>query len=156
MASIILPMKKAAAEKILRGEVKADARRRLTSRVEAGDWVYMYATTPTKKLLGRFKVSSIHRTVVQELVEKFGDLLGNGVGRSKLASAKDGTEVAIMGIESPMRAEAPTDLRDIDMYPPQESTVLTSFDELVIKYKLWPGINWEAEEESLRRRECQN
>ncbi len=72
--SVILSIKPEYCEKIRRGNKRYEFRRRIFSRKVS--YVYMYSSSPVKRIVGIFGVESIIEDDPKELWEKFKDFSG--------------------------------------------------------------------------------
>lgn len=74
MADIILSIKPRYAEKILAGEKRFEFRKQIPKQDIS--WVYIYASSPEKKIVGRFRIKKEIKGSPEEIWEKCGSLGG--------------------------------------------------------------------------------
>jgi len=74
MVDIILSIKPKYAEKILNGEKKVEFRKQIPKRVIT--WVYVYASSPNKSIVARFKINRLLNGSPHDLWEKCSEVGG--------------------------------------------------------------------------------
>lgn len=106
MANIILSIKPEFAEKILNGEKLFEFRKQVPRQKVS--WVFIYASSPFKKIIGRFRVNNILNGTPEEIWEKCGSQ--GGIDQDRFF-AYCGDNVTIYGLEisNVIKIEPPLD-----------------------------------------------
>ncbi|MCX7016242.1 MAG: ASCH domain-containing protein [Candidatus Sumerlaeota bacterium] len=74
-SSVLLSIRPEFADKVLDG-VKNVELRRVRPRLKGGDWVFVYASSPIKRLVGFFEVDEVVKEEPQSLWNKVGSTAG--------------------------------------------------------------------------------
>jgi type I restriction enzyme S subunit len=118
MVDIILSIKPKYAEKILTGEKKVEFRKQIPK--QKFSWVYIYASSPNKKIVGRFKVKNEIKGSPEEVWEKCGS--SGGIEQENYFLYCNGNKI-IYGLEVAeiKRIDPPIDpyLKNSNFKPPQ-------------------------------------
>jgi len=105
---LLLSIKPCFAEKIFHGNKRVELRK-VRPRVQSGDTVFVYVSSPTKALVGSFRVTRVVEATPKSLWRKVGSR--SGITRKEFDGYYDGTPIAY-GIEfdSPIEFPRPVPL----------------------------------------------
>ena len=74
--NVLLSIKPRFAEKILSGEKQYEFRKTRFKQANTGDQVFLYATSPVQRIVGKFKIGNISHSSPTKLWQKYGDKSG--------------------------------------------------------------------------------
>lgn len=131
----LLAIKPEFAKKILAGEKEVEFRRTTFRDPGSIDRVYLYASSPSKQIVGRFAIQRIVEAAPEELWELYGEQSGID-DRERFMEYFDGTEIGYgIRIESAERLEKPLDPNEVfdEFVPPVSFNYLASEKEATIE-----------------------
>lgn len=103
MKTLLMSIKPRFSDLIFSGEKRYELRRR-SGRLEAGDLVVVYASSPVKAVVGVFKVGGVASGPVEALWDEFGDEFG--VQRNEYVAYFDGLrEANAIQVEQPVEVK---------------------------------------------------
>lgn len=125
MPSVILSIKKEYSQKILSGEKRFEFRRIVSKTPE---WLYIYETAPTKKVVGRAKVGAIIYGNAWSLWERCKDF--SGISREAFMDYFKGKEKCFAyQLEHVEKFKEPLELSHYGIsHPPQNFVYLKEID----------------------------
>lgn len=119
--SVLLSVRPEFANALLAGTKTAEVRRRFPS-IAAGTTLYVYASSPSRQVIGTLRTSAVHRLPPESVWNRFKRMIG--IDRGYLDAYLDGVEhAAIIEVDTPTTWTRPVSLlelrRHVAVEPPQ-------------------------------------
>jgi predicted transcriptional regulator len=133
---VLLSIKPEYAEKIFSGH-KSIELRRICPKVEQGDFIFVYVSSPVKTLMGRIEVQKVISNTPQKLWKKVGDK--SGVSKKVFDSYYEGASLGFgILVTNPIKLKRPIHLdtlrRSMKGFRPPQNYYYVTPNQSLFKY----------------------